>query len=313
MRVRLEKTVLAGDGTRLYARQTAASGARGLPMICANGIGVSTFFWKYIEEAFSASRPVIAWDYRGHGKSEFPRDLDDLTMEAMGDDLLRVLEAFGHERAILLGHSMGCQVIYGFALRYPQRTAMLVPMLGTYGRPVHTFLDRERISVLCFMLGHRLGTLLHGPLGRGQRAMLTSPTGRRLACKLARAGGLVHPARMPQRDLEDYLDHFAEFSPLVFFRMAEKMATHSVGRELERIAAPTLVVAGERDIFTPFYLSQEAAERIPQGRLLVLLRGSHAGLVEQPDLIRDAIDEMIAEQELDRSGEAAPAAEKAAG
>ena len=72
-------------------------------MICANGIGVSTFFWKYVEERYADSRPVIVWDYRGHGRSDYPQDLDDLTMESNAADLAAVLDAFGYERAVLLG------------------------------------------------------------------------------------------------------------------------------------------------------------------------------------------------------------------
>ena len=78
MRSRVEKVVTAGDGTRLYARRTCGPGATGVPMICANGIGVSTVWWRCIEDRFTPERPVIAWDYRGHGESEYPRDLDDL-------------------------------------------------------------------------------------------------------------------------------------------------------------------------------------------------------------------------------------------
>ena len=308
MRTRSEKVVEAGDGTRLYARETRGPKACGVPIVCANGIGVSTFFWKYVEEAFAAARPVIVWDYRGHGLSEYPRDLDDLTMEANADDLARVLDAFGHERAVALGHSMGCQVIYTFAHRHPARAAGLVPMLGTYGRPVHSFLGLEAAAVFSFLVGHRVGTSIPDALADGQRRLLTSALGRRVVSRLARLAGLVHAEAMPQADLEAYLDHFAQFSPLVFFRMAEKMATHTAEPFLDAIQAPTLVVAGERDIFTPLWCSEEAADRLPRGRLLVLREGSHAALVEQPDLLRRELERFFDEHGIDQANAAAEAA-----
>lgn len=299
MRTRQEKLVRAGDGTALYARQTQGPQATATPIICANGIGVSTFFWRYLEDHFSPTRPVIVWDYRGHGESERPRDMDGLTIEANADDLRRVLDAFGHERAILCGHSMGCQVIYTFGHRWPERAATLVPMLGTYGRPVHTFMDREASSVAAFLIGHWCGTRATRILSRSQRRLLTHPLGRRVASRLARLSGLVHATDMPQQDLENYLDHFAAFCPSVFFRMAEKMATHTAGPYLERIVAPTLVVAGERDLFTPLWLSEEAADRLPRARLLVLREGSHAALVEQPAVLHRAIEEFLVEHGVD--------------
>lgn len=304
MRSRQEKVVIAGDGTRLYARETRAPGATGVPMLCANGIGVSTIFWKYVEEHFPASRPVITWDYKGHGNSEFPRDLDGLTMEANAGDMARVLEAFGHERAILLGHSMGCQVVYTFAHLFPEKTAMLVPLLGGYGRPVHSFLDAQLTSLIGFMVAHRVTTLMPNVLQRSQARLLTGRRGRSVASKLARLSGLVHSERMPQVDLEAYLDHFGNFPPLVFFRMAEHMASHTAEPWLPTIQAPTLVIAGERDLFTPLHLSEFAADRLPNARLLVLREGSHAAIVEQPELIHREIEVTIAEHRVD---EAAPA------
>jgi pimeloyl-ACP methyl ester carboxylesterase len=299
MRTRVEKVVVAGDGTRLYARQTAGPNARGVPMICANGIGVSTFFWRYLEDHYSPTRPVIVWDYRGHGESEFPRDLDGLTMEANAEDLRRVLDAFGHERAVCLGHSMGCQVIYTFAHLHPDRAAALVPMLGTYGRPVHTFLNMEVASLVSFLVGHRVGVTVPGLIGETQRRIVRSRRGRALLSRIARLGKIVHPTAMRQEDLDTYLDHIVHLSPLVFFRMAEKMATHSAGPFLESIEAPTLVVAGEWEIFTPLWLSEEIADRLPRARLLVLRDGSHAGLVEQPDLIHRELDAFLADHAVD--------------
>jgi len=315
MRRRQEKVVLAGDGTRLYARQTLGPDARGLPILCANGIGVSTIFWRYVEEHFSPSRPVICWDYRGHGESEFPRDLDGLTIGATAEDMRRVLDAFGYERAILLGHSMGCQVLYEFGHRFPERAAMLVPTLGAFGRPVHTFLDSEILSPLSFLIGYRVGLRVPGLVTRVKRGVLRARRGRRAVSAVARLSGLVHPDDMPQADLDRYLDHFAALSPVVFLRMAEHMATHTADGYLEGLDVPTLVVAGEGDIFTPLYLSEEAADRLPRARLTILRKGSHAGLVEQPAVYHRAIEDFMAEHGLDREDLArrdAPVREEAA-
>jgi pimeloyl-ACP methyl ester carboxylesterase len=308
MRTRLEKVVTAGDGTRLYARMTAARDATGDPLICANGIGVSTIFWRHIEEHFSRTRPVICFDYRGHGESEFPRDLDGLTMEANADDLRRVLDAFGHERAVLLGHSMGCQVIYTFAHRHPTRALGLVPILGTHGHPVHTFLDLEVGSIIGFLLGQRLGMLAPEATAGAKARLLARPCVRSIMGKLARLTGIVD-RRMPDQDLDAYLRHMGAMSPVVFLKMAACMAAHSAGPYLRSIHTPTLVVAGERDVFTPMWCSEEIVREMPRAKLLVLREGSHAALVEQPEAVRDAIEGFLAEL---AAVPAAPAAEAAA-
>lgn len=304
MRTRTEKVVEAGDGTLLHARETRGPRARGVPLICCNGIGVSTIFWHFLEDRFSPERPVIVWDYRGHGESEHPRDLEDLSIESCAADLLAVLDAFGHERAVLLGHSMGCQVIYEVARRRPARVLGLVPMLGTFGRPVHTFLDLETGSLVSFALGRRIGLALPELVSAGKRALFCAPRARRFVSWFARASGLVQ-ASMPQADLEAYLDHLAKQSPVVFLKLAERMATHSVGAHLDDLDVPCLVVAGERDVFTPLWLSEEIVARLPRGRLFVLREGSHAALVEQPDAVHEAVAGFLAEHDFDAAAGAA--------
>ena len=46
------------DGTEIYYRSVG----RGTPIICCNGVGVSTFFWPYFEQHFRASHQVVTWD-----------------------------------------------------------------------------------------------------------------------------------------------------------------------------------------------------------------------------------------------------------
>jgi pimeloyl-ACP methyl ester carboxylesterase len=297
-----ERTIQASDGTELYARRTRGPEAKGLPIVCCNGIGVSTFFWKYVERHFAPERPVILWDYRGHGESGTPPSLDDLTIERNADDLRCVLDSFGVEKGVLAGHSMGVQVILEFYRSWPERVAALVPTLGTYGKPIHTFLDSPVLAPLAFLLAHRLVIRSGGRLARIQSSALKKPFIARFAIRLARLARLVHPAMMPQADLEAYVKHFGDFDPEVFFRMAEKMAKHTAIDVLDTIKCPTLVIAGERDIFTPLWLSEEMADRIPGARLLVIPQGSHAALVEQPQLLCLAVDKLIRESGIDDVG-----------
>ncbi|MBI5545080.1 MAG: alpha/beta hydrolase, partial [Deltaproteobacteria bacterium] len=54
---------------------------------------------------------------------------------------------------------------------------------------------------------------------------------------------------------------------------------------LGTIAVPTLVVAAEKDLFTPMRLARELVQQIPGSELLVIPYGTHAALIEQPDLL----------------------------
>ena len=278
--------VTSGDGLKLaYRRVSTAAVADAVPIVCCNGIGVSTVFYEFIERDFHARRPVIRWDYRGHGESDPPQDLAGLTMQQNATDLRALLDQLGVERAILVGHSMGCQVIFELERQYPERVAVLVPMLGTHGRPVHTFFDRPMSSLVVFRLAHAASLRHFALINRAKRALFGNALSRRLVMRLTRLSGIIDARLMPEDMLARYLHHMGQLDVRVFFRMAEKMAFHSVRDHLAEVAAPTLVVAATHDYFTPLWLSEETADAIPTAELLVIPHGSHAALVEQPELL----------------------------
>lgn len=129
----------AADGKRLYWRAIGSGPA----ITCCNGVGVSVFFWKYLVEHFVGDHTVVVWDYRGHGRSEWPDSIRDadMSIERHAMDLIAVLDAAGIEKTVLVGHSMGCQVILEAYRQHPERVLGLVPMLGTAGRTLETFFD----------------------------------------------------------------------------------------------------------------------------------------------------------------------------
>ena len=77
------------DGTKIYYK----SMGWGLPIICNNGMGVSTFFWKYLENHFKHQFQVITWDYRGHGLSELPHKSKPLSVLSLVEDFKALVHA----------------------------------------------------------------------------------------------------------------------------------------------------------------------------------------------------------------------------
>ncbi len=279
-------SVPAADGTPLAY---AAGGPRNdLHLVCANGLGVSTFFWDYIGEYFGDRHQVVVWDYQGHGASGPPPDPRELSIPSLAEDMVRVMDACGVERGVLLGHSLGCQVILELWHRHPDRVAGLIPILGSFGRPADTLLD-PRVGRLLFRLVYLLGTQAPDLVQLILRTTLHRP----LTWQLIRLSGLVHPDMCRQSDIEPYLDHLARQDMEVFAEMLRAAQEHDASTYLNQIDVPTLVMAGERDLFTPRHLSVEMASRINDTELMEIPRGSHAALVEQPELINLRIDKFL--------------------
>jgi pimeloyl-ACP methyl ester carboxylesterase len=79
---------------------------------------------------------VIAYDARGHGRSDPARLPSEYRYEDLSADLEVVLDGLAVERAVLAGASMGAHTLLAFALRVPERVAGLVVITPAYdGNP----------------------------------------------------------------------------------------------------------------------------------------------------------------------------------
>src|SRR5215218_2180122 len=127
------------DGASLYYAVEGPAGAPGA--VLCDGLGCDGFAWKHLAPHLEQRHRVLRWHYRGHGRSSVPRDTSRVGMDYHCDDLARVMDAAGLERAVLFGHSMGVQVVLEFHRRHPERVAGLVLVCGSYGNPLDTFHD----------------------------------------------------------------------------------------------------------------------------------------------------------------------------
>jgi pimeloyl-ACP methyl ester carboxylesterase len=82
-------------------------------------------------EPFSRQFKVVAIDLAGHGDSS--RNREKWTIQSYGDDVAAVVKKLDLKRVILIGHSMGGDVIPEAALRLPGRVVGLI-WLDTYKR-----------------------------------------------------------------------------------------------------------------------------------------------------------------------------------
>ena len=281
-------TATAPDGAILA---WSAEGAGPLALLACNGIGVSTFFWRRLSRHFAELGPFsfVIWDYRGHGRSPVPANPESMTVAGCAEDLWTIADAAGFSRAALLGHSMGTQVILEAYRQRPERTLALVPMLGAAGNVFRSFLGGKAVEPAIRML-----------VEVGAANALLAQYALRAGVRLPgvwqglRALGVVHPDLCPREEFEPYFAHLAQLDLRGYFALARDLLSHDASDLLERVEVPTLVVAGERDLFTPLRRSREMAARIPEAELLVLREGSHAALVEQPELVALTLEKFLA-------------------
>ncbi len=265
----------------------------GPAIVCNNGVGVNTTFWKYLANHFRPDFTVVLWDYRGHGKST--REIDpytaDLSIQRHADDCAVVMEAVGiTEPAVVIGHSMGCQVSLELRRRSPDRVAALILMLGTAGRALETFFDNPNsprvmraADRIARILGHRVNELVH--------PWLESPLAWFVATRLQ----LVDPYYTRRADLQPYLEHLNSMDLRVFLRTVLRIQDHDAWDLLPDLGVPLLVVAAENDQFTPMWCSERIVRQAPGAELMVLADASHAALIEQPETINHRVGRFLRE------------------
>jgi pimeloyl-ACP methyl ester carboxylesterase len=105
----------------------------GVPVVLLHGLTATNRYVVMGSKALERSgHRVIAYDARGHGRSDPAPDAEAYRYEDLRDDLLHVMDERGIERAVLAGASMGAHTILRLALEQPERAAALVVITPAY-------------------------------------------------------------------------------------------------------------------------------------------------------------------------------------
>jgi pimeloyl-ACP methyl ester carboxylesterase len=243
------------DGVRLY-HEVHKGPADAVPLLLSHGFSASAAMWSPNAPALAERRHVVAWDMRGHARSDAPADQALYSHELSVGDMAAVLDAASVPRAALCGMSLGGDLSLAFRLRHPEGVAALV--LVDTGPGYRRDTERDAWNAYCEQTAADLEA-------RGLVALRDSPE----VADHPDAGGLARAARgiMAQRDA-------------------------AVIESLEAIDVPTLVVVGSDD--EPFLRAADyLAARIPGARKLVVEGAGHAANVDAPELFNAAVNEFL--------------------
>ena len=219
----------------------------GRVILLTHGFGASSHMFASTVAALAPSWTAIAWDMRGHGRSEVSADPSAYSVAASLGDLATLLDEAGAERAVLLGHSLGGYLSLAYALARPDQAGDLV--LVDTGPGFRSERGRAEWNAMTDRYAADLE----------ERGLDGLPGSEELRGPVHRSAvGLAHTARSTLRQEDGHV-----------------MAS------LPTIAAPTLVVVGARD--QPFLAGSEyMAAKLPDARLVVIEGCGHAPTVTHP-------------------------------
>jgi len=283
--VRRGFAIAPSDRSPIFFEDTGTSSDRS-PVVLCDGIGCDGYVWRYLRRDLS-DRRIVHWHYRGHGRTPAPRDPGRLAIADLADDLAAVLDECGIDAAVVAGHSMGVQVALETYRRHRARVRGLVLACGAPSHPLRTFKGASTLEDVLPRV-QAIVQRIPGFVNRVSRTLMPTRLAFELATRLE-----INRELVEERDFMPYLEGLARIDVRLFVSMLGEAGQHSADDLLPAVAVPTLIVAGERDGFTPPDRSRAMAEAIPGAELLVVEQGSHTAPIERPEIVGAAVRRFV--------------------
>ncbi len=257
--------VLQLDDLSLYYDDLGA----GIPLLCLPPFPFDHRIWREQASLADAARLLMP-DLRGVGRSTVTPG--PFTMELHADDMLRLLDALGIERAVVMGVSMGAYVAFALYRRAADRFRglILADTRAEADTPEQAARRRRTVDGLrtqgAAMLRDRVNDLFAAVTRTEQPALV-----------------------------EEYQAIAAGMNP-------EGLAQTTLGMALRpdclallpEIATPTLVLCGEQDTVSPPDGMRRLAAAVPGARFALIPRAGHLAPLEHPGVFNHAVRAFLA-------------------
>ena len=255
----MEQVKVKANNIELYFEERG----EGDPIIFVHGWMEDCSMWNSQIEYFSREHRVIAYDQRGHGRSDKPEK--GYSIQNLSDDLYSFTQNLNIKRFTLIGHSMGGMTAMVFALDHPEKISKLI-LIGT---------DAKSTLSLRIMLWTLLHFLPYSTFAEGSDIKYHKPTEKMKKDAVERA------LRTPR------------YAAYECFR--EFCTKYDIRDRVSGIKIPTLIIVGEKDSLTPIKLSQYMNRQIEGSRLIIVPDCKHMPMIEKPGKVNAIIDEFINE------------------
>lgn len=223
-------------------------------IVLLHSIGTDLSIYEGVVPLLAAQFRVIAMDLRGHGASEASDA--EYSPALLSSDVLAVMDEAGIDRAVICGTSLGGMVAMELVNSAPDRVSGLV--LANTSAAMSPALWPERIRTA---REQGLAPILAGWAGR----------------HLSEAWMAAHPERVAELERV-----FMATDPRGYIGCAAAIRDLDVLPSLPEVAVPTLIIAGEQDIATPFSGHGDRIAAAITGAKVEFLPAGHLACLEQP-------------------------------
>jgi pimeloyl-ACP methyl ester carboxylesterase len=267
-------------------------------VVCCHGFPELWYSWRHqIPALADAGYRVVAPDQRGYGESDRPEALEAYDVVQLGDDILGLLDAYGEERVVVVGHDWGAIVAWHLGQRAPERlrglAALAIPFQPRAPEPptriwARYFADRffyieyfqaegpadEELAADPETMLRRMLWTTSGDAP--PEAFRTNPKGSGYLDALSEPPAL--PPWLTEEDLAVYSEQFRRTGftgALRWYRNIDRnWELGAAPWGSARIEVPTLFVAGDRDLALRLFRPDHLDEWVPGLREKIHLPGA---------------------------------------
>lgn len=229
----------------------------GEPVLLIHGLGSSVRDWEqqipFLKERFQ----VIAFDVRGHGRSDKPPG--PYSVPQFAADAAALVQGLGYESVHVVGISMGGMIAFQLAADFPACVRSLVVVNSAPELPVRSFADRLRFW---------------------QREWIVRLLGMRKMGEVLSRRLFIKPEQGELRRL--FVERWAQNDPRAYLAAMRALVGWSVMPRLGEITVPVLFLASDED-YTFIGDKQAYVEKMKNARLEVITDARHALPVERPE------------------------------
>lgn len=234
----------------------------GFTVVLIHALGSSARAWEPVALALSQNYEVIAYDWRGHGRTE--KALGGYSLPFLAKDLADLLTDLKIREACVVGVAVGAMIALQTVLNYPEKVKALVlaegcseidPSVEEYTESRAARVERE-----------------------GMRAAVDVTIDRAFSPGFAES----HPDV-----IREFRGDFLANDPRGYASASRVVVGLNLTGRLNEVRCPTFLLVGELDRLLPPSGSRLIQRHIPGSRLEILPGVGHFSPIEAPDLFAD--------------------------
>jgi pimeloyl-ACP methyl ester carboxylesterase len=244
---------------------------RGYPLLMLHGLGSSGDDWWFQTPAFSPHFRVIVPNLRGHKQSSPLRG--PISIDTLAADVAQLLDALEIARSHVLGLSLGGAVAQLLAIHFPAKVNKLI-LVNTFAH-LWPASPREAYTL-------------------ARRVVVSKCLPPETTAKVVARDLFPRPDQAALRD--EVLSRIGVNDVASYRYLVDAIRRFDSRAQLDRIAASTLLITGDRDAVVPRGCQQQLARGIRKVQWHIVRDSGHATPVDQPEEFNRVVLEFLKDE-----------------